>query len=76
MKGRTSLVIAHRLSTVLAADKIFVIEQGRLVEGGTHSELLARDGVYATLYRQQFRDRDSDDNVIAIKTTDANKSLR
>lgn len=76
MKGRTSLVIAHRLSTVLAADKIFVIEQGRLVEGGTHSELLALGGVYATLYKQQFRDRDSDENVISIKTTDANKSLR
>ncbi|HEY9685046.1 MAG TPA: ABC transporter ATP-binding protein [Drouetiella sp.] len=76
MKGRTSLVIAHRLSTILAADKIFVIEQGGLVEGGTHAELLATDGVYAKLYRQQFRERDSDDSIIAIGSTEPNKSLR
>jgi ABC-type multidrug transport system fused ATPase/permease subunit len=56
MAGRTSLVIAHRLSTVLAADIIFVIENGRLVESGKHSELLALDGAYAQLYRQQFRE--------------------
>jgi ATP-binding cassette subfamily B protein len=56
MQGRTSLVIAHRLSTVLAADVIFMIENGRVVESGKHSELLARDGAYARLYRQQFRD--------------------
>ncbi|MBI2811457.1 MAG: ABC transporter ATP-binding protein [Candidatus Melainabacteria bacterium] len=60
MQGRTSLVIAHRLSTILAADKIFVIDHGELVEGGTHSELMALDGVYAKLYRQQFRERDSE----------------
>jgi ATP-binding cassette, subfamily B, bacterial len=58
MKGRTSLVIAHRLSTILAADKIFVIEKGSLVEGGTHADLLSLNGVYARLYRQQFRDPD------------------
>lgn len=55
MEGRTSLVIAHRLSTILAADMILVMEQGRLVEKGTHSELLARDGLYASLYETQFR---------------------
>jgi ATP-binding cassette subfamily B protein len=55
MKGRTSLVIAHRLSTILAADKILVMEHGRLVESGTHSELLAQDGLYASLYETQFR---------------------
>ncbi len=60
MQGRTSLVVAHRLSTILAADKIFVIDHGQLVEGGTHSELLALDGVYAKLYRQQFRERESE----------------
>jgi ATP-binding cassette, subfamily B, bacterial len=56
MRGRTSLVIAHRLSTVLSADVIFVIERGRIVEQGTHAELLARNGSYARLYHRQFRD--------------------
>ena len=55
MKGRTSLVIAHRLSTILSADKILVLEQGRLVEQGSHAELLARNGLYATLYHTQFK---------------------
>ena len=56
MVGRTSIVIAHRLSTVLAADVILVMDKGRLVERGTHAELLAQGGLYATLYRTQFRD--------------------
>jgi len=55
MVGRTSLVIAHRLSTVLAADVILVLDQGRLVEQGTHAELVARGGLYARLYETQFR---------------------
>ena len=58
MSGRTSLVIAHRLSTVLSADVIFVVEGGRIVESGTHALLLARNGTYARLYWTQFRDRD------------------
>ncbi len=55
MQGRTSLVIAHRLSTILAADLILVMEQGRLVEQGTHEELLAQGGLYSSLYETQFR---------------------
>ena len=55
MAGRTSIVIAHRLSTILAADLILVIDRGQIVERGTHKELLALGGVYAHLYRTQFR---------------------
>ncbi|MNU05087.1 Lipid A export ATP-binding/permease protein MsbA [compost metagenome] len=54
MQGRTTLVIAHRLSTVLAADQILVIEAGGIVEKGSHSELLAQKGLYERLYRTQF----------------------
>ena len=54
LAGRTSLVIAHRLSTVRAADQILVIDGGQIAERGTHDELLAAGGVYAGLYRTQF----------------------
>jgi ATP-binding cassette, subfamily B, bacterial len=54
MKGRTSLVIAHRLSTVLTAGVIFVVDRGRIVESGRHATLLARGGLYSRLYRTQF----------------------
>ena len=59
MRGRTSLVIAHRLSTILKADVIFVVESGRIVESGTHADLLARAGSYARLYWEQFRDQEA-----------------
>jgi ATP-binding cassette subfamily B protein len=54
MRGRTSLVIAHRLSTVRAADQILVIDDGEIVERGTHASLVAADGLYASLYQTQF----------------------
>jgi ATP-binding cassette subfamily B protein len=59
IKERTTIAIAHRLSTILAADVIFVIDRGRLVERGSHRELLALGGLYATLYEQQFASQDS-----------------
>jgi ATP-binding cassette subfamily B protein len=55
LTGRTSLVIAHRLSTVRDADLVLVIDEGRIVERGTHDDLIARGGLYAELYRTQFR---------------------
>lgn len=55
-KGRTTLVIAHRLSTIQGADKIIVMDRGQVVDEGTHQELLDRGGIYADLYRLQFRD--------------------
>ena len=54
MQGRTTLVIAHRLSTIERADRIAVMRDGRIVETGTHAELLARGGYYASLYKMQF----------------------
>ena len=54
MKDRTTIAIAHRLSTIISANVIFVLERGRLVESGTHAELLAAGGLYAQLYQQQF----------------------
>ncbi len=57
MKNRTTLVIAHRLSTVENADRIIVLDAGSIVESGTHAELLAAGGHYAALYRMQFSEQ-------------------
>jgi ATP-binding cassette, subfamily B, bacterial MsbA len=58
LAGRTTLIIAHRLSTVRRADRLVVLDHGRIVEEGSHSELLARGGLYARLYQHQFREGD------------------
>ncbi len=59
MEGRTTIAIAHRLSTILRADRILVYDRGRIVERGTHAELLAQGGLYARLYREQFLTEDT-----------------
>jgi ABC-type multidrug transport system fused ATPase/permease subunit len=56
VEDRTTVVIAHRLSTVIRADRILALDGGRIVERGTHAELLQRSGIYRTLYQRQFED--------------------
>jgi ATP-binding cassette subfamily B protein len=65
MEGRTTVAIAHRLSTILRADRILVFERGRIVERGTHAELLAVGGLYARLYREQFAS--TDEHVAVVR---------
>ena len=67
MKGRTSIVIAHRLATVSRADVIFVIDRGQVVEQGTHAELLAQGGLYSRLYELQFsREEEAEREVVTV----------
>ncbi|HEY58266.1 MAG TPA: ABC transporter ATP-binding protein [Anaerolineae bacterium] len=61
LQGRTSFVIAHRLSTVTHADRIFVVDRGRIVEQGRHAELLAQGGLYTQLYRRGFQEMDEEE---------------
>ena len=57
MKGRTTFIIAQRLSTIKNADKILVLEKGKIVEFGTHSELMAENGIYKKIYETQFLEK-------------------
>ncbi len=66
LEGRTSLVIAHRLSTVRHADAILVVDDGRIVEQGSHEELLAGGGLYADLYRTQFAAQGTEGQVVGV----------
>ena len=58
MRQRTSIIVAHRVSTVRRADQIFVLDQGRIVERGSHERLVALDGIYASLYRKQLLEQE------------------
>jgi ATP-binding cassette subfamily B protein len=74
LTGRTSLVIAHRLSTVREANELLVIDDGRIVERGSHAALLAENGLYAELYRTQFADQESEEQPAGGSALPAGKN--
>ena len=73
MSNRTTLVIAHRLSTIEKADSIMVMDQGRIVERGSHAELLALNGHYARLHAMQFNEEEADNEGDPTILPDAQK---
>ena len=73
MAGRTTIVIAHRLSTVMDADEILVVNDGQIVEKGNHQELLALNGAYAALYKSQFVKKKNEDEADEGETIEAVK---
>jgi subfamily B ATP-binding cassette protein MsbA len=80
MQGRTSVVIAHRLSTVHHANRIAVLDRGELVELGTHAELIALDGLYARLYKMQFKDNGTTvapavEDIVEVRPKPRSRSL-
>jgi ABC-type multidrug transport system fused ATPase/permease subunit len=70
MKGRTSFIISHRVSAVMGADQILVLDEGRIVERGSHAELLAAGGTYATLLRRQMLEAQIEQDLPAAAAGD------
>ena len=68
-RGRTTLAIAHRLNTVSHADRIFVVEEGRVVESGRHDELLRKSGRYASFYRLQLKEQETRVPIAAVASS-------